>query len=489
MKAAYGERIRFSVVEFAAKSRVLAGWTPDPDDFARGLAKLTPTTEGSEPSGALIELGRLAEQARGGARVAGVLYTDGLFGCDRCPETRDDSDAAVTAALRLRESGVELYSVARPGTETTPMMGEITGSPDRSYQPAETAELARSFLEIAMSLSGIAGRGGVLTERLDGRYFEAPIAGTEWQLDRRGRLRLELGTLPALASTFSHPIRPLSAGVWQVGTEPASLYFVDNGQQVVEIQGRHRPVVLVLGWWTGLFWLVPPLGWMLARGLLERREPEPEPLPTLSQLPEPAPPLPFPRASPPTGCEAVPTLFLGLDDLGRTALGCIGSALDAVGSPHPFLLRHLDGAQSLADQRLSAEACFDSLVRLPAPAVERQVVLLGSSRAGSGCGGVVELARLFAHFAREGQEELRCGLRPDVIAIVLEDRAAFAGSDGARLQAELPGGEVRAGRIFRISGPDASSVTAGCGRLAALLVRPKARARVLDEAMSVPVRL
>lgn len=589
MRAAHGDRVHFSLIQFDTESRVLTGWTRDPEELLRGLQRLAPMADGTDPFNALGDLGKLKEQARGGGRVAAIFYTDGLFQCAQCALLRNSTDHIVKAAAQLRENGVEFYSVGLPGTDTPPVMLEITGDRGRVHQPADMAELARSFLEIAVSVSDIVGRGGVLTHQLDGRHFEAPIQGTDWQLDPRGRLRLELGSLPNVPSTFRHPIRPLAAGVWRVGVEPVSLYFLKDDLQVVELRATHRPAILVVTWWTLFFLLGPAALWTLVHLLPSRAEPEPELLPPPAVRPLPPARLPALPAALEAKLPVVPTLFLGLGELGRAALDEVRAELRQVhadSGPAPYLFRHFDLAEAplpaqagpkkpddfdlvrvvaprdvqragdylpqpefvrphlawfdarryehVSSEKLNLSEgshgerllarlalhewvekhglgaqladCLDSLLALPNPEGTRQVVLLASARGGWSSSALIDFARLVMRLARDRQRDRRSEFVPEVIAILCDDGRDLASANLAGLVHELtsssltgefprcvtllPGdplldrvdSESPVHWVFRISSPDAPTLSAGCAQLVALLVERRSRTCILEEA-------
>jgi hypothetical protein len=347
MHAALGDRVRFALIKFDSASKVLTDWTQDPNQLIHALQDWTPMADGTDPSTALEDLGGLMKHGRPGARTAGIFYTDGLFQCVKCLIFHDSTDSIVKTATQLREAGVEFYDVGLPGTDAPPVMLEITGDRAHIFQPTDMSEMARSFLDVAMAVSDVVGNGSVLTHRIDGRYFEAPLRGTPWQLDTHGRLRLELGALPSVPSTFTHPLRPTAAGLWRIGVEPVALYFLKDTQQVVELRASNRPAVLVLTWWT-LFFYLPALIWALVHLLPHHTEPEPEVLPPPIIRPLAPPRLPALPALPEARIPVVPTLFLSLGETGKAALDEVIHELRQVHAssrPAPYVFRHLDVAE------------------------------------------------------------------------------------------------------------------------------------------------
>src|SRR5205085_9167828 len=130
--------------------------------------------------------GGLLGRARPQAKKVVVFYTDGgLDLCNGCPRVPMSQEEMATAAQKLRDGGVEIYSVGLPGTDTGGLMIEITGSPMRVFDPVSTDDLVASFRSVAEGIVG-GGGGAQLSHRLDGRHFSAPLAGTQWTADRGG---------------------------------------------------------------------------------------------------------------------------------------------------------------------------------------------------------------------------------------------------------------------------------------------------------------
>lgn len=344
--------IRFALVRFDTESEITTDWTADPEELYAGLKGLRQFTGGNDSRRAFEDLDRLLGRARPQAKKVVVFYTDGgLDVCNGCPREPMSKEEMKEEAQKLRDGGVEIYSVGLPGADTEGLMVELTGSPAQVFDPVSTDDLVANFRSVAEGAVGATGGGAQLSHRLDGRHFAAPLEGTEWTVDRAGSLNRTVGQLPTAPTTFSHPLVPLSSGVWRVGVEPPRLTFAGEDGRLRRLDARHRPLMLVVGWVPLLLGLLPALVWSLY-GL--RRPPsvvEREalvPLPPRARPPTPLPALPNVRDE----REApIPTLFVGLGGAGRAALHAVRAELKQAhmgreGQPYRFLWIDLDSTEA-----------------------------------------------------------------------------------------------------------------------------------------------
>lgn len=347
--------IRFALVRFDTESEITTDWTADPEELYAGLKGLRPFTGGNDSRRAFEDLDRLLGRARPQAKRVVVFYTDGgLDVCTGCPRAPMSKEEMREAARRLRDEGVEIYSVGLPGADTQGLMVEMTGSPSQVFDPVSTDDLVANFRSVAEGAVGATGGGAQLSHRLDGRHFAAPLDGTGWTADRAGSLNRTVGQLPAAQTTFAHPLVPLSSGVWRVGVEPPRLTFAGEDGRPHRLVARHRPLMLVVGWVPLLFGLLPALVWSLY-GL--RRPPsvlEREAFVPPSPRPRPPTPLPaLPNVRDERGAP-IPTLFVGLGGAGRAALHAVRAELKQAhlgreGQPYRFLWIDLDSTEAGGD--------------------------------------------------------------------------------------------------------------------------------------------
>lgn len=346
-------RVRFALIAFDTEAEVLTGWTTDPAVLKGGLDRLASFTGQNDTRKAFLRLDEVLRQTRREATPAAVFYTDGyLDACLTCLFPRAMSEQEmVAAAKKLRDRGVALYSVGLPGEGSHPLMVDITGAVDRVFDPGTVSGLGRAFREVANEVLGVPSGGGLITQRLDGRHFSAPLEGTDWALGPGGALQLELGDIPQSASTYWHPLVPHTAGLWRVGLEPPRLTWVDKATGApVEAAAVRRPTILVVTWFTLFLAALPALVWALVhrpRGPESRFETlEPLPPRPLRRLHLPAR-LPALPVAPGARGSALPTLFVGLGGAGRWALHAVRADLaqshaGAPGQPYRFLCIDFD---------------------------------------------------------------------------------------------------------------------------------------------------
>lgn len=384
-----GVDVRFALVRFDTEAEVLVPWTQDQTSLDRGLTQLEAITGSNDPTKLFQRMDELAARSRQDAKRAMVYYTDGVIAVTACPEGLPEfikgflncfgmtygETAAAAQAFRDR-TGIELFCVGLPGVDPHPVMLGITGSSDRIFRPASTADLASKFAALTDVMATTTQVGAQLSQRIDGRQFRTPFEGTSWTRDPSGALRLDIGRVPPKPTTFAHPLVPLRAGLWRVGSEPLRLIYADEKGQVAEVSADARPRILVLTWAVFALPLLPWLLWLLFRSIPERQpvvDVEPPILPIRTPpLPTALPPLPQ-RTSP---AEAVPTLFIGLGGAGLEALHAIradleqlhlGTSIDA----HRFLALDLDQREPVPSRFASSVA--GSIERLVPP---REIVQL-----------------------------------------------------------------------------------------------------------------
>jgi len=324
---------RFALVRFDTDAEILVPWTSDAGALDRGLPMLDALGGNNDPRRLFARIDELAGSARKGSKRVMVFYTDGYIST-ACPirffcgdELMSYSEAG-DAARPIREAGIDLYCVGRPGGDIHPVMLDITGSSGRIFLPADIRDLAANFsaLTAAVAKRNLPA-GTQMAHPLDGRHFRAPLEGTSWVRDPGGTLRLDIGRLPQTPKTYGHPVVPLHAGLWRIGSEPLRLTYADATGAVVEAIADTRPRLLVLTWPVLLLPLLPWLVWLLFRGVPSRPPAALEP-PVL-----PVRPLPLPEALPPlpqaqSPAPPLPTLFIGLGAAGLESLHAIRADLE-----------------------------------------------------------------------------------------------------------------------------------------------------------------
>jgi hypothetical protein len=353
-------RIRFSLIRFDTEAEVNTPWTEDPEALYSGLKHLQPFTNENDTRAAFVKLDGLLAQARPEAKKVVVFYTDGnLEACNKaafgspCPSGPMTESEMVEKAGELRSAGVDLYSIGLPGYGSNALMVQMTGASANVFDPVDAKDLAANFRLAAHSMAGISGEGGQLSHRLDGRHFAAPLEGTSWSVDRNGFLNLSVGKLTKAAeTTFAHPLKPLSAGLWRVGVEPPQLLYAADDGRVRSLRAERRPLLLVITWWTLLWALLPAALWTLLY-LTPPKSKVVETGPPLPELTRPRPPTLLPalpilteNREPP-----IPTLFLGLGGAGRRALHAARAELKQahlghLSQPYKFLWLDVDDHES-----------------------------------------------------------------------------------------------------------------------------------------------
>ncbi len=345
---------RFALIAFDSNAATLADWTNEPQGLGDGFGRIATMTGATDPRRAFEELDSLLSRARPSAQRSIVFFTDGVLdSCGGCPQPMSRPEM-VEQAERLRRGGLAIYSVGVPGYPSDPLMREITGASARVFDPTSLGDLTASFRSVANEIVGLAGRGATLTHRIDGRSFDAPIAGTAWSLDPTGNLVRRVGVLPKAEVSYRHPVVPLHAGLWTIDVEPPAFVFAGDNGQVVDAAAERRPLMLVLSWLLLLLGLLPALAWVLAY-LLLRRAPETgraEPVGSPAPLipPHVTTRLPVVPTLPPERPDPVPTLFVGLGGAGRAAVHAVRGDLKeahcgARGAPYQFDCWDVDAAE------------------------------------------------------------------------------------------------------------------------------------------------
>jgi Tubulin like/von Willebrand factor type A domain len=331
LAVAKGDQVRFALVRFDVDADIVVPWTSDVAELGRGLDTLNAPGANNDPREVFKRIDELASTVRKGKRAM-VFYTDGYISTE-CPYRffcRDEAmsySEAADAAEPVREAGIDLFCVGRPGGNVHPVMLEITGSSGRIFLPTDVRDLASNFSALSDAVSTRTHAGTSIAHPLDGRHFRVPLEGTAWVREPGGTLRLDIGRLPRTPTTFGHPLVPLHAGLWRVGAESLRLTYAGANGRVVEARADTRPRMLVLTWAVLLLPLLPWLVWLLFRSVSVRPPAvvEPPALPVRTPpLPTALPPLPRPESSAPP----LPTLFVGIGGAGRESLHAIRADLE-----------------------------------------------------------------------------------------------------------------------------------------------------------------
>lgn len=341
-----GRAVRFSLVSFDVPAEIAVPWTEAPAVFYDGLTRMSRRGGENDCHEMFKRVDELLKTSRPGARQAVIFYTDGdLSICAGCSPGPMSYQEIAAAGRDLRNSGVDLFCVSRPGSDVNPVMLEVTGASSRIFTPSDANDLTTNFESLTAALSGAKQSGAQLSNRLDGRYFRAPLEGTHWVRDPTGTLRLDIGVISKIAKTFGHPLSPTAVGLRRVGTEPVRLTYVDDQGRALETRASYRPLILVITWLALFLPLLPWLVWSLLH--LPQRRPvrtgraplpiRPPLLPTgLPTLPESQSPI-----------VPVPTLFIGLGAGGLEALRAVRADLKQLhlgmgGTEYQFLALDID---------------------------------------------------------------------------------------------------------------------------------------------------
>src|SRR5215213_8824784 len=386
-------RIRYAAIRFDILAETQTDWTDKPEKLVEGLNAIAQSPQGRGTDGrvAFMKLQELLNTARPNADKVVIFYTDGLmYSCPTC------ADETIEAARNFREGQkVEFYSVGLPYQGSDPIMTEITSDPDRVFDPLNPAELAQMFQEFKIavappSTSKSTGSSvirtprerdssGQLSHRMDGRHFATPLQGTNW-MPGGGALNLSIRPVPEGATTYAHPLVPLSAGLWHVGVEPPRLVFFDKAGQRHQILAQRRPLLLKVTYFTLFLMALPGFAWAAAhllspRGRRTTAEPKPSKLPPLidQTYPEPLPLLPRLTVQP---LVPVPTLFVGLGGAGRRALHAIRADLKqahlgAPGQPYGFLWIDTDTQEAERQLPFEEWQSYDIEPAIAPPAVRQ----------------------------------------------------------------------------------------------------------------------
>ncbi|HKQ06941.1 MAG TPA: VWA domain-containing protein [Blastocatellia bacterium] len=341
-------RIRFSAIRFDTSAQVEVDWTETPEKLAEGLDRIAQTAKGggNDSRQAFDKLDEVLSQARAGANKVIIFYTDGaIASCNGCIPMSEDEIRE--AARKLRdEQHVDIYSVGLPGGNSDSLMIDVTGDSSHVKDPVDSKDFANIFRAVKVSvMPGLHEGTGVLSHRLNGKYFSAPLGGTSWTLNRSGDLNLLINPVPEAPATYAHPLVPLAAGLWRVGVEPPTLSLADKEGKLHIFTAQHRPALLKVTWLFLLLMFLPALLWSLGH-LQPRQRPIQPPeratvFPPLNSptLPSPLPALPRLAIEP---LVPIPTLFIGLGGAGRRAVQAVRADLKQAhcgqsGEPYLFL--------------------------------------------------------------------------------------------------------------------------------------------------------
>jgi hypothetical protein len=350
-------RIRFSAIRFDTGAEVEVDWTESSEQLSEGLNQIAQTANGggNDSREAFSKLEEVLGRSRAGAHKVVIFYTDGVISsCDGC--TPMSEEEIVEAAKKLREEErVDIYSVGLPGGRSHSLMIDVTGDSSHVKDPVDSKDFANIFRAVKVSvMPGLHEGTGVLSHRLDGRHFAAPLRGTSWTLNRSGDLNLLVNPVPETPATYAHPLVPLAAGLWRVGVKPPIMNMADKESKLHTFEAQHRPALLKITWFTLLLMFLPALLWCLAHLPFRKRvttDPKkrfdfpPIQPPT---WPSPLPALPRPEVEP---LVPIPTLFIGLGGAGRRAIHAVRADLKQAhcgqgGAPYGFLWIDTDTQES-----------------------------------------------------------------------------------------------------------------------------------------------
>src|SRR5688572_29036578 len=139
-------RIRYAAIRFDVLAQTQTDWTEKPETLVDGLNAVAqnPQARGTDGRVAFMKLEELLITARPNADKVVIFYTDGqIYSCLTC------ADEILEQARKLREGQqVEFYSVGVPYQGSDPLMIEITGDPDRVFDPLNPTALAQMFQEL-----------------------------------------------------------------------------------------------------------------------------------------------------------------------------------------------------------------------------------------------------------------------------------------------------------------------------------------------------
>ena len=340
-------QISFALIRFDTAAEINTNWTGDTEKLYAGLTNpYSVGSSGTDPLVAFDNLDELLGQARSQSKKAVVFFTDGEFSLTTAYEVTEK-------AKRLRDGGVDIYSVGVPVKGSTGIIYQMTDDPRRVFNPTNVKDIAANFRLLAEGIVPGFGEGGQFSNRVDGRHFSVPLEETNWSADSSGALNLTVGKIPETPITYSHPLVPHSAGLWSVGTEPVNLVFANKDGQLQRITATHRPLIFVITWPVLLLMMLPALGWILSHIPSRSRRDVLDDGRVLPPVFRPTPPTRLP-ALPRREDQSqplIPTLFIGLGGAGKRALHSISSdlkqaRLESERQPYRFLWIDLDTKQA-----------------------------------------------------------------------------------------------------------------------------------------------
>jgi len=362
-------RTRFALIRFDSDAEIVTPWTDDAEVLRAGLQQLRHFTGENDTRAAFAKLSELLAGARPDAKRAAVFYTDGVLeACNSfliCPFGPMTNEQMIEKAAELRADGIELFSIGLPGYGSAPLMVEMTNSPSHVFDPVDASDLAANFRRAANSMISGSEEGGQLSHQIDGRHFSVPLQDTSWSVDRKGALSLGIGKLPKTATTYAHPLVPLSAGLWRVGIDAPNLTFAAQDGRLLNLQAERRPLVLVITWIMLLWWLLPMMLWALAY-FTQRTPSVVEAVALQPEIVRPRPPSLLPALPSVTNnrIAPVPTLFIGLGGAGLRAVRAARVELKQAhlgqpNQPYKFLSIDLDAKEA------NSETSFDEWSQFP----------------------------------------------------------------------------------------------------------------------------
>lgn len=323
-----GEAVRFGIVQFDDSAQVLQPLSADTDSVSAAIQSIG-TGGGTSFVPAMEQARQVLDGGRPGVRQVVVFLSDG---------DATDTPAAKQAAARLRDSGVEVFTIGLGYGVNRDDLTEMAGGPDRYLETVDPSQMTSLFLGVAEEIAEAAIKGMVVKTRFGPYLFDIEeVPGGLVRSVDHATGEVEWGVPVAFTKPVDLPVRldPDIAGLYRAPSDPILVQYYDENQQRKTIQANTRPWLLV---WTIpllLLLFLPALTYpllALAAWLVEglRRSPREGTVDPGAGVINPSmTPAGLARLRP-SGVipsEAVPTLVIGLGRTGRWVLTHIKSDL------------------------------------------------------------------------------------------------------------------------------------------------------------------